>query len=312
MYQSQSISSLANIMAHVATFAGAQGWTVDNSVPTAPKFTHPTLPGAVQFTLLESSGLTFEPSAGGAVPSATIAEPIYNPSSPAPTTLHMFIDLAPAPYIALVVEFGFNVYRHLYFGYMEKLGAYTGGEVLGAATPSGEGDPILFKDFTHVSNQFLFRGRCNRWGTGQQGGVHVIHADNPNPWREFFATGLIVELDDLDDTQAFGGFKDDMNDGLLWNAESPFAGSNILVPCNLYAVRNPGPTAAFVPLGRPAGVRMVNMQDLDPGTVINVAGDDWRVFPAYSKRNARKPGIPISGSNPTNETSLWVGYAYPE
>ena len=144
----------------------------------------------------------------------------------------------------------------------------------------------------------------------QSGGVHAVHANNANSWRRSFAAAH--DLIEFLDTEVYGGFKDDINDGFVAFGISPFAGSSILTPINLYAPRNPGVGVGFAPMGRPAGVRMVNMRDLNPGSQIVVGAVNWRVFPAFSKNASVNPGNPTAGNYPTFESSHYVGYAYPE
>lgn len=307
-YQSQNITTMGAIPAHVAAFAAAQGWTV-----AAQVYTHPSLAGAISATLSNptSTSLKFAPNEAGA-PSAEIEAPILNSGVQVPTKLHMFISQTPQPYIALCVEFGFNLYRHLYFGYMEKVSAYNGGEVVGASNHESYASNAGVRSFFEIQNQYLFKGHTNRFPLDRCGGVRVSHVNNAALWRKFRETnGNLGSPTEFLDTVAFGGYGDGINDGFVAHGKSPFLGANILAPINLYAPRFPGSNPHFVSLGRPAGVRMVNVKDIEPGAQILVSGNNWRVFPAHTK-TAATASLYGPGAYPLSETSHYVGYAYPE
>jgi hypothetical protein len=319
-YNTFSISALADIPSIVGTQAAGEGWTVDSANPNQPLITHPTLLGAVQMRLRSTEvsldeDLIFETAPSpGTNPSARIRSPkLGNNSVPNPTTLHLFCKLTPEPYIAIVVEYGFNSYRHLYFGYLEKVGTFTGGEVLAAATYDESTSLIqVFNEYSNRLNQYLCRGSTIRWSALQCGGARVVHANNPSAWRKFCQGQILSGLDRFGGDEAYGGYFDGVNDGYLLWGKSSFVASNILVPINLYLPRNPGSTAYFAPVGRLAGVRMINIKDLDPGTQISVSTDNWRVFAAFSKRDEIKPTGTSPNIRPDFETSRYFGYAYSE
>lgn len=319
-YQSYASSALTDIPANVAILAAAEGWTVDVTNPNEPIFTHPTLVGAVPMRMRANiSGgnhdLYFEratsPASG---PAALIRSPILSGGiTQAPTTVHVFASQTPQPYIAVVVEYGFNRHRHLYFGYLEQVATHTGGEILAAANHEIIANDAQRSGYGAISHQYLCRGRNNRFGSNLQGGVHINHVNNANPWRQFRATGTYNGLEDFTGLEVFGGYMDGPNCGYLSTGMSPFLGGNILVPINLYMPMNPGATAYFAPLGRTPGVRMINMEDIEPGAQIDVGGNNWRCFPA-----ARKSALTAANYNgsvidyPIEETSYYIGYAYPE
>lgn len=319
-YQSYASSALTDIPANVAILAAAEGWTVDNTIPDQPIFTHPSLVGAVPMRMRAniSAGLHdlyFEratsPASG---PAALIRSPILSGGiTQAPTTVHVFASQTPQPYIAVIVEYGFNRYRHLYFGYLEQVSTHTGGEILAAANHEIIANDAQRSGYGAVSHQYIGRGRNARWGSNLNGGVHINHVNNANPWRQFRASGTYNSLSSFTGLEAFGGFMDGPNDGYVALGISPFLGGNILVPINLYMPMNPGATAYFAPLGRIPGVREINMEDVEPGAQIDVGGSNWRCFP--SARKSAETVALYNGTSidyPIEETSYYVGYAYPE
>lgn len=327
-YSVQTVSAMTDIPAAVASVAIAQGWTVDTTNPNQPIFTLPATTSKINWQLSATvSGqdhtLTWTAN-GSAIPTSTgnTRSPKLAPTSgstavvPLPTKVHVFISPAtPAiasPYLALAIEYNSNQFRHLYLGVMEALGNYTGGEVVsGMQGPlSSYGASIEFDDYTRV--QYLFGSRSACWSNTQCGGVRVTHADNPNEWRKFlgFSTGTITSFPA---NSALGGFRDALNDGYLANGECNFAGSNPLVPMNLYCPKAVTGNMNFVPIGRPPAIRLVNMRNLEPGASIAIGGVNWRVFPAMRKATQlTMPNASSNGNWRTYETSYYVGYAYKE
>lgn len=323
-YQATTITAITSIPAIVSAFAIAQGWTVNTTNPAEPVFTLPTTDSLVTWKLSAAIAsfdhtLTFT-AVSSAVPtsSANTRSPKLAPTSgtdPAtklPTKVHVFCSPAPSetPYLGIVIEYGTNLYRHLYLGRMERLGSYAGGEIV-----AGQQGPITsssanigHRDYSLV--KYLFQSKSNAWSSTTCGGVRVNHADNPNEWRKFigYQTGSITSLPS---DAVIGGYGDSVNDGFLARAESPFAGVNPLVSINLFAVKPITGDVSFVPIGRPPGVRLVNMKNLDPGASIAVGGVNWRVFPAMAKNDSQTmpPGL---GNWRSYESSYYVGYAYRE
>ena len=319
MYSSSNITAITDVPALVSTFAATAGWTVTGAAGS-PILTHPTLPGAISFQLTAAvvgndHTLTWTASGAPVVTSnALITSPKMNgtlaaPDVSLPSKVHLFGDLLPEPFLAIVVEYGFNLYRHLYFGYVEKLSAFTGGECIAG---SGFGDrsdlqPQYRGGFTYYLFDALQAGRA----AATAGGVRVDHASNATKWRRFATpTSVQAALTMTTDT-ALGGFQDDINSGYLARGKSTYAGTNILVPMTLYAVKQGGNPPILAPIGAPAGVRMIHIQDIDPGAEFIVGTKTWKAFAAFRKNASTFSTVKPAGWN-TDETSLWVGYAYPK
>lgn len=343
MYEVHSISAITDVPALVGTFAALLGFETDLSTPTQPIIRRPQggdsnsgsnsafeASDAIPFRVTASvAGSTHTLTVAGyqddaesnsainalQVGSAVFASPVVGAGSPAvvlPTQVHLIGALTPEPYIGIIVEYGTNLYRHMYIGNMEKIGDYQGGEVISCT--DGPGNASSTRTYYSMNMKYLFSGRQNRRAAAESGGVHVDHADNAYSWR-FFAASTATNSTPLLSfpvNSVIGGFNDAINDGYLARGRSPFANQQMLVPINLYNPDNLVGDVEFVPIGKPAGIRMVNMQDLEPGQEIVVGGMLWRVFPSHSRRfESTMPESTDVGSNPPEfETSLWVGYAY--
>lgn len=323
MYSQHSISAITDVPSLVSTFAAAAGWTVSGS-SGSPILTRPSMSGAVSFQLTGSvSGYDHEltwtaVSAPVVTSSAKIRSPKLKgtasvPVVSMPTKVHLFGDMLPAPFMAIVVEYGYNLYRHLYFGYVEPFGSFTGGEVIGAANFGSSASPagVYPRNYKDLIAQYLFDAYQNQWAATQSGGVRAEHTDNAVPWRKFSGTTGPNSVLNLTTQTAIGGFKDDINSGYLIRGRSQFDGAAVLVPMTLYAVRQGGNPPTFAPLGVPAGVRMINLTDVDPGTEIVIGSQTWKVFAAWKKNPTTTINQFGSGWG-EDESSGMVGYAYPE
>lgn len=335
-YEVHNISQVTDVPALVGTFAAANGFDTDLTNPNIPRVTCPGDSNSVEenltFTIQallsgasnqdhsvwwsqgepDSNSVTLDTQA--IITSPKLASGAALPSTSLPTKVHIFGTAVAtnSPFIAVVIEYGFNSYRHLYFGKMEAQGGYTGREVIAATGGplTSTGAALDFAD--PQTSKYLFNGHSTLRGKLLSGGVRVIHADNAHEWRMFYTQTAITQtpLDEFIGDEAMGGFNDAINDGFLTRGRSSFTGINILVPINLYAAEAIVNDTSFVPLGRPPGVRMVHMQDLEPGTEIVVGNETWRVFPAARKTSAHAT-VPSVGW-PVAETSVYIGYAYLE
>lgn len=318
-YQESVISAMGDIPELVATFAAAHGWTVTGAA-SAPVLTRAG--GGLSFQLTDSiSGndhiLAVAQSGGAtATANARIVSPKLNgtatPAVSVPSKVHLFADSTPEPFLAIVVEYAFNSYRHLYIGNLVKASGFTGGEVISGAQPLNSNTSFQFPT-SYRTAHYLFGAFPNGVvAQANSGGVHVNHADNPTPWRRFYGTGSSFPgwFTTMDSSVALGGFCDDINDGYIARGRSPFAGVQLLSPITLYASVPITGDTLFAPLGHPAGVRHVNMADLEPGAEFAIGSQTWKVFPAFSKgpttvaKSASGWGLA--------ETSYDVGYAYPK
>lgn len=316
-YQESVVSSMGEIPELVATFAATAGWTVTGTA-ASPILTRPG--GGLSFQLTDSvSGndhiLAWTQTGGSqATTNARVISPKLNGTSGSPVVsipskVHLFGDTEPEPFLVIVIEYGFNSYRHLYLGNMVKAGAYTGGEVISGAQPPASNSPFSYP-MSYRFGQYLFKGqRDDVVPVANRGGVYCPHASNPTSWRRFYSAAWPF-FNQNDSTYAIGGFLDDINDGYVARGRSPFAGVQILTPINLYASIPTTDDTVFAPLGHPAGVRMINMADMEPGAEFVIGSQTWMCFPAWAK-NGQTVNRSAAGWGEA-ETSYHVGYAYPK
>lgn len=329
-YREYSINALADIPAIVAAFATEVGWNVfDGDTLRHPNY-EGNGPGGLAFKLTTNIDglnhfLRWEcVTAGFTDKRATIRSPIYSTvAAPAvattqiPTKLFLISMLTPEPYIAIVVEYGYNLYRHLYLGFMEKIGNYSGGEVIGASN-GYYGTLSTSRDWWEDDyHQYLFTCNQGIWTEAASGGVHIDHADNASPWRHFKRKADIDTTGNwtnwLAGNEAFGGFMDSFNDFYPQKGKNSLAGANVLSPISLFATQLVTGDIRFIPIGNPAGVRLINIEELEAQAVAEVGGETWYTFACHRKSSDLYDRHPGGGSNnryPISETSYYLGYAY--
>lgn len=345
-YTPYTISSIADIPASVALFAAGLGFTTTTPSAGVATVKHPTYVDAKTFTLTASSTgsaatLVEEIVLSTDAASSTTAvarSPKLNPTVvnapaavvvPAPTKLHLFGELGGSgidpgrSWIAGVIEYGFNLYRHFYLGYVQKVSSFTGGEIITGSTQrcdnvnqSAEG-PRRFDNAQNSVFPFSCRGYLQAQSNG---GVLVNHAEQATPWCKF-ANMSPASTADFDhefslnpDAVVVGGYLDSVNSGYMNAAKSPYSGAQILVPVNLYLGKRVAGTQYFRHIGHPPGVRLVHMEDLEPEQQVTIGSSTWIVFPVFSKRSdaAMNHTTILAASNrfPAYNTSHLVGMAY--
>lgn len=239
---------------------------------------------------------------------ASSSAPYVRQIAQAPTKMHLFGGLLPQPYVAAVIEYSPGFFRHFYVGYMEKLGEYSGGEVMSGS---------IFETYQNVNydsnyHQYLFGGMQSQWASPNGcGGVRLVDGDlggqlgatfQAQTTRDSTAANLIAN-------RVLGGFRSNINDQQIARGQVTYAGVQVLVPVNLYLTRA---QSRITPIGRPPGVRMVNMSNLDPAAPVNVGGKNWRCFPQFKKGGTGGVGGGSPTTNILDESSYLVGYAYLE
>lgn len=344
-YQSTAITAITDIPALVNSFATTLGWTVAGGT-----IKHPTYTGARAFTVNTNISGT-HPARRERVqvtsdaPGSQVAwaeSPKLNPTNGdtdgsvvqvQPTRLHLIGQLGGSSsdpgisFIAGVIEYGFNLYRHFYLGYMQRITNYPGGEVhTGSAfwpMPRTAGVTTVSTAAFDAASFAVYPFSGNNAASAtdlMNGGVYIPHAGNPTPFRKFFVNPSTSASDfnsyfaTEGNNCVIGGFKDSMNSGYLCSAKSPYAGTAILTPINLYIGKRVGTDQFFQPIGIPAGARLISMEDVEPGAQITIGTSTWRVFPVFSKSDSYQsqigPGVNTARRFPMDNTSAMVGMAY--
>lgn len=221
-----------------------------------------------------------------------------------PTRLHLFGATSGPRYIGAAIEFTPGLYRHLYLGYMEKLGNYGGGEIV-SGSHWCKGSTSSFSS-TSTEHKYPFGGIIGGPPLGySMGSMRAVHGELGGEvslpgWASNGKGSNSFPPPD----RTIGGMGDNILETALEVGVAPLAGSNLLTPINMFRTL---PSARYQPLGRPAGVRMIMIGNIDPAAPISVGGKTWRCFPVFKK--GPWGGV---GNNYSDESSYNIGIAYLE
>lgn len=304
-YVESAISSMAEIPPLVASFASARGWAVSGNVLT--------MPGSDLALTFAASGTFYSVTPSESGQTLVVDSPrTFTGGASAPTRLHLFGNTITEPWIAGVIEYGFNSYRHFYIGRLNRYGNYQGGEVVSGNEASYSTDNIRYP--LRMENQpYLFGAlfetltvtRPNSSNANERGFCRVIHQDNPATFRRFFQSSSLSMDNNISTLSVFGGHADNFIDGLVKYGQNNVAGSSLLVPVNLYVSIFGGTSNQFIPIGNVVGARLINMNAIEPNTEIEVGNEFWRCFPEYRKSTATS-----RSTRDSPETSYFLGVAY--
>lgn len=331
------VNALSLIPALVAGAARQVGWRADETASgvyfTSPNYQGTGQEGGAQFVLNATAASAVDHRLTARLSKdANLFGSIANMQSPVranaddyrqfarldPTKLYVISMLEPEPFIAIVVEYGYNQFRHLYLGNMERIGQYGGGEVISACNgPNAIRNPNVTSGtyYTAGNNScYLFSANQQLWSIASSGGVNIESAENAVPFRVFRDKGKPTQgvSANCDGTMAFGGFADNYNDAYVQKGLSSIAGATVFTPCNLVLDRIGSEGVNFIPIGHPSGVRMVNLANSDAQYTTEIGTERWHVFAALRRRNdIRHTYQNINQSRwPVEETSYYLGYAY--
>lgn len=320
-YTVQSVAALSDIPAAISTFSTARGWASGG----AGNIVHPITGQSYNIT---TSGNFLTVTAVGSGLTSVFRLPYLNgayPSSPVvslPSQVHLLGNNSPyvspdsEPYIACIVECGYNQYRHIYIGSLVKAGAFTDGDLFSTNNfYEAENATITSILYNGDRNRFLFGGYTQNNRPG--GGAKISHASNLVTWRDF-----VLPLDGagstnhsefkMDGTEIFGGNGDGTNDGFVYRGHADYGAAQVLVPANLYVSKgNLGAAFRFIPVGHASGVRLIDLKNLSPGQQVTIGSDQWRVFPEFTK-SALTSISRASGVWFPQESSHNLGLAYKE
>jgi len=287
-YTSFSPSGFAETLSQIAAFLSSDmGWSAsyDSGAEQAtivPKANEATFVlGYYYDDEYTGNWITCQVSKGGNVFTANVN------MMPAVSKVWIFAGSTPEPWCHVVIRSAPGDYHHLYFGYLERYGAWSCGAV--ADGTLWDSSYRYRESAFHVHNHMLFSGE-SYWAFStaaeKMGGV-LLEGVNVSKGIARFAraTGSYSISSYPDDASAYaaayGGFKDHANGGLVSQGTPLHNGITPMTPILL--------TADFdlngnrTPIGSPPGVRMVNITDYNPEDVVTFGADQYQLFPLANK-----------------------------
>lgn len=274
-FSSGTSSGPADLLSKLATFAGANGWTVTNVAGGGQHFGK----GGIEFGIAATgTAIATRGCNGTAAGSAFDAQPNNSGQShtmttgAGPFTSYTVYSSAEsgAEQLHLVIELSSGVFRHWTSGQLVKYGTWTGGQY----TDSMQLDQsnLFYQNYPYQGqHRYLFDTDGNTIAHGQvradiDGATNNWLLFNP-AWAANHATGDIRR----------GGMHGSLVNSVgyqRWNLLTPLFPIEIAVcrPSNLYSLA-----------GRIPNMRSVSMRNLTPGQVLTIGGVDWQCWPLISR-----------------------------
>jgi len=206
----------------------------------------------------------------------------------------------PEPWLLITILSEPGIYRHGFLGYVARYGTWSGGAICDGVfwdytSTSQDGQPVdypesftssdchmLFSSNTYYARNYVDNGVYYSNGTFYQqdrldGGVFIRGVHGDSPVARFKKTSSYP----APCPRVGGGFLDSYASQARDPGVMPLSGEAALVPITLFAdmLRN----NTWTPIGHVPGIRMVNIEELDPEAIYTYAGLTWRVFPLARK-----------------------------
>jgi hypothetical protein len=291
-YETGIATDPADVVSKLATFAAANGWTVNT--PTSGRV---FIKGDIYVGVSSDSDEVFARGAlGYDAGLAWNAQPNHSGLSTSIdigvgpfTAYHFFVgDEDGSDYINVIVEYAAGKYRHMAFGKLIKRGTYTGGTYVDSVNWNNS---VLYQNDPDDSQHQVI---CDANTSGGVGHFACDYDAKTNNWQRVVNAG---------GTQyGLGSARDDGINQIYfavgvqnWNMR------NLVYPLMYFANRA---SSLRSPVGRIPNMRMVRMSNLMPGETLTIGGDGWLIFPIVQRTESYGSG------NSAIESSGLYGYGY--
>lgn len=203
------------------------------------------------------------------------------------TAYHLFAgDELGCEYLNLVVEYAAGRFRHLAIGQMIKHGSYTGGTYVDGVNWNNS---TSYQNNPESGNHQVICDANTGSGTGH---FWCDYDAKSNNWQRVITTAGTGNA--LGSARSNGMGQMFPNLGVQnWNLR------NNLAPLTYFANRASNLRS---PVGRIPNMRILGINNLEPGETLSIGGVDWMCFPIVQRTEGSQPN--------TVETSGFYGYAY--
>lgn len=278
---------MAALKTAVESFATSNGWTLDGSgtLWKGTNYVRLATTHTDRLTISAANSIDF------ATQPCTQKQSIYIPAASLPGSYQIFINTSP-DLIVVVVNYAVTRFQWMAFGSIVKYGSWTGGNWFGA---------------THVENYAMPDDQVLMSATASAGnsGSPYYRASSPAMFwnaenRELFggsyfgsrSTHLHCQLDgyiwpgagnNTDPFPSFPQYADPIHSRTpnAWNAQA------VMTPIWLFL---PRPDTYVSPIGHVEHVRSLRVANYNPGDIITLGSEKWKVFPWFQKNTVTPDG----------------------
>lgn len=303
-FETGTATSHEDFFNQLSTFAVANGWTEDehdtvndeialslSTIFVSFRYDNTdniSIHQALGFTPGNTPGNHPDDSGNGDKSGAITTQRRWNVIGAGPFVRHFFFtDGNPGTYLHVVLEYAAGLYRHMIFGEIVKLSAWTGGEYCAGHiwTPGTNSDNLQ-----HTGHSLLFDSRGNVNTDGATLHIEGL-ASGPasSKWGVCFS-GTAPGNDTAGNGREalIGGMRDSFLHAAIGHIQkNPNNGFVPLIPMKIYRRLTAPAPDTWMPMGTLPDIRAVNINFMEPADEFSLGPDTWKVFPWTRKRFAQ-------------------------
>lgn len=286
-YQLTSATTVEDLVNKIADFAATAGWTVRRNTLVTTSRTVTIQKGGDNIHIWNTvtSAVRVRASVGydvalaaNAQPNQAVSEGQCNTGVGPFSNVFLFAGNAPTEYLHVVVEISSGIFRHMHFGELRKIGAYTGGTFFEAMYYNGTNtnyNDSPFSTYHHIS----FSSRSE--DAGSRGGVRCDVDGNANYFAPFeraasYATPTASGLGALAGGSTGDDYRSRFYDAFFLRSVNSWSGVTPLKPIKIRVERGAN---YYSEIGEVPGIRSILMSRFQPGDEFTIGSDVWKVFP---------------------------------
>jgi hypothetical protein len=295
-YQTGTVTSTSDLASVITNFAVANGWTLNSGVLSKG--------GAyIRLQVISASELRIDAARNGNFSSPDISplySRIFNTTWPSTATYHIVAFSNPDT-VWCTINFDVIKFQHIGFGVIEKYGTWNGGQWFHAqhTQSSKDGDVSSYIDGGESPAALLVKPlECALFWGGSMNDTANNYIENSPSKIQCDLRGYVWEPPSTTGVQIY---MPQIVSPIHKNNPNVFNGQTVLTPFTPFLK---GADGYFMPIGRIGHLRFVKLANYDPGDVITIGSEKWKVFPWYIKDTTKPDGEKYPGGSNTPSTGV--------
>jgi hypothetical protein len=281
-YQTGTVTSTADLASVITNFAVANGWTLNSGVLSKGD-------AYIRLQVISGSEIRIDAARNGNFSAPDISprySRIFNTTWPSTATYHIFAFSNPDT-VWCTINFDVIKFQHIGFGMIEKYGTWGGGQWFHAQhtqeSTSRDGNVTSYID-GNVDPVYSLNmsTECALFWGARSGGTYL---DNEPSKIQCDLRGNVWEPPPS--TTDVHVFMPQIVTPIHKTNPNAFNGQTVLTPFIPFLKGGDG---YFMSLGHIGHLRFAKLANYDPGDVITIGPDRWKVFPWYIKDTTKPDG----------------------